>query len=256
MVVGLVAGGVALVVVAVAVVLILDSRPTRISDLADLHDSIEAEYETEPFLGVGEIDGRHTVYVSMHVYGVHGAGELRGNADRVLELVWEEVPGSFEQAAVSLVGDSDAPFVRSMTTGELREEFGSRPGGLEPVETNGREPTLHRAGECSRTRDYCNAPAEALVSENTRALVERACREVDWRGFPAEPIQIRNHDQERSGAESSMTYLLSPPTSARTDFVTVAVLGGRDAFLEVSCLVDGDAAYETYTRADYEDAAG
>lgn len=255
LIVGLVAGGVALVVVAVTLVLVLESRPTRISDLAAVHRAIESRYEQEPFLGVGEFDGEHTVYVSLHLYDVHGAGRLRKTSVAVSRLVWENVPGSYDQVAVALSNNSDDPFVQVLSTRELRENFGARPGSLTAEKTNGRNATLNRAGDCSTQLDYCDSPAEALVSPNSRVLMERTCRQVDWSEFPAEPVQIRNHIPEKHGAESSMTYLLSPVTAPEPDYVTVALIGKRDDFIDVTCMVGDEGEYEVYSRADYADAA-
>jgi len=255
LVVGLVAGGAALVVLAVALVLVFGSRPTRISDLAAVHGVIAADYNQDPFLGVVESDGARTVYVSLYLYDFGGPGTLREESAEVARTVWSTVPGAYDQVAVVLSGYDD-PFVQVWDTRALREDFGVRPGGLEPGRTDGRAPTLNRAGECSPEFDYCNEPAEALVTENTRALMERACPLADWEAFPAEPFQIRNHDPDDYGAESSLIYLLSPVTAPDADFLTVTLLGGNDDFLEVTCQVGDDARYETYSRADYEDAVG
>lgn len=255
LILGLFSASLALVVVVVTLVLVTSSPATRISDLDAVHEVIEERYERHPFLGVGGFEGKHTIFVGLSLSYVSGVGELRQVSEDLVGTVWEHVPGSYEQVVTALLSWSeDSLFVEQWDTAALREQFGPRPSGLAVEEVDGRDPTLIRPGDCSAEQGYCNSLPEALLTENSRTLTEYTCGLFEeGSAFPTEPFQIRN-DKNPYGAKSSVTYLLSPLTDSRPDLLHVALLGKRDAFLEVTCVIDGVEENELFSRAEYEKA--
>ncbi|TDQ51403.1 hypothetical protein [Actinorugispora endophytica] len=253
LVVGFAAGGAALALLtAVVLVVALGSRPAGVSDLAALHEPIVSEFDEDPYMGIADFDGEHTVYVNLYLYEVYGSEELRDGARRTFRIVWANLPGSFDQVSVSLVGSDGSPTVELMTSAELEDAFGPRPDGLAsaPVETDGRAPALNRPGECSWEHGYCDELSETLASEQTRILIRRGCPEVDLREFPERPASIHIH--EEYDFHSSMTFLLNSPTSG--DYLTVSVSDDSAEFAQVSCSVGGEWFDQVYSRAEYDQA--